>query len=73
MNLGARSNDLLSLFPAVKCISPKLAVEISTLGNHMKILSSQYFIMHFSMQVPCRLEWMMRNLRAPHFREFISI
>ena len=31
MNPAARTFDLLSLLPTVKCISPKLAMEASTL------------------------------------------
>ena len=43
MNPAARTVDLLSLLPTVKCISPKLAMETSTLGRNISIiLSSQH-------------------------------
>ncbi len=33
MNPAARTVDLLSLLPTVKCISPKVAMEASNLGK----------------------------------------
>lgn len=47
MNLAARTVDLLSLFPTVKCISPRLAMKTSILGIHMEILSNQHFPLLF--------------------------
>ena len=38
MNPAARTIDLLSLLPTVKCISPKLAKEVSTLGRDSRYI-----------------------------------
>jgi hypothetical protein len=38
MNPAARTADLLSLLPTVKCISPKVAMEASALGMRQIIM-----------------------------------